>query len=86
MRSTYLFARPRWAEGAARVMDLGATMRNYNHAPTTQAAEAIAMYLDWACVGDDLRAALSTYIGGLDDETLEEIHGVLASRTHADAT
>ncbi len=84
-RSTYLFARPNWLEGAARVLDLGGTVSNYNYAPSSVVADAIAMHLDWACVGDDLRAALRQYLDDLDDETVQGIYAAVAKSMHAGA-
>ena len=56
--STYLFARPSWIEGAARAMDLGGTLQEYNYAPSGSDADTLAMMADWQAIGDDLRKAV----------------------------
>jgi hypothetical protein len=53
----FLFSRPSFFEGCARVLDLGDTLTEYNTALTPEQADAIALYLDWLAVGDDVRHA-----------------------------
>lgn len=53
----FLFARPSFVEGCARVLDFGDTLTSYNTALTPEQADAIALYLDWLAVGQDLRTA-----------------------------
>ena len=57
-RSTFLFATPSWAEGAGRIMDFGNHMTEYNVSEGSVDADARATSMDWAAVGDDLRAAI----------------------------
>lgn len=56
--STYLFPDPSPLYGVARLFDLGATLDAYNISPTEAMADAIAMYCDWAAVGEDMKKAL----------------------------
>lgn len=53
----FLFARPSFIEGCARVLDFGDTLNEYNTALSPEQADAIALYLDWLAVGNDLRGA-----------------------------
>lgn len=53
----FLFARPSFVEGCARVLDFGDTLTSYNTALTPEQADAIAIYLDWLAVGNDIRTA-----------------------------
>jgi len=59
--SFHLFARPSFWEGAARVLDLGATLQSYNEQYTPSEADTAAMLSDWVTTGEDLRSAISTY-------------------------
>lgn len=52
--SSYLFARPSFLEGIARLLDFGGTLNEYNAVRTGAEADAVAQYADWQAVGDDL--------------------------------
>lgn len=54
----FLFARPSFAEGVARLIDVGHTLDEYNRARDGAEADAIAMRADWHMVGDDLRSPM----------------------------
>lgn len=54
----FLFARPSFLEGCGRVLDFGDTLTQFNTSLTPEQADAIALYLDWSAVGNDLRAAV----------------------------
>jgi len=58
-----LFACPSFLTGFSRVLDLGATFDRYNEDRTPEEADFLALWSDWAAVGDDLRAALSEFDG-----------------------
>jgi hypothetical protein len=60
-RSTFLFANPSFAEGMARVIDLGATMQIYNDSKTEKEADCKALGKDWETVGGDIVDAVDTY-------------------------
>jgi hypothetical protein len=55
--STFLFARPSFVEGVARVLDLGGTLNVYNISMTERQADFWAAYADWRGVGEDIRQA-----------------------------
>ncbi len=57
-RSVILFARPSFIEGFARVLDLGATLNEYNTARTPELADRQALLNDWLAVGDDLYSSI----------------------------
>jgi len=42
----------------ARVLDLCGLFDSYNQSPTTEEADAIAMYLDWRTTGEDISDAI----------------------------
>jgi len=50
----FLFARPSFLEGAARALDLGGTLQEYNSSPSPEHADALALGADWRVVGADL--------------------------------
>lgn len=54
--STILFAMPSFTEGAARVLDFGDTLTEYNRSPNP---DAIAFAADWNAVIDDLTLAFA---------------------------
>lgn len=55
----FLFSRPSFLEGIARLMDFGGTLTVFNTSTTPEHADARAAYEDWRAVGDDLRQALA---------------------------
>lgn len=61
-KSTFLFARPSFLEGVARTLDIGGTLQQYNISETPELADAIALYLDGAAIGDDLREAIESIV------------------------
>lgn len=56
-----LYARPSFAEGAARNLDIFNTLHGYNESKTAAEADAQAMKNDWHTVGDDFRSAISLH-------------------------
>ena len=53
--SDLLFARPSFLEGAARVLDLGSTLNEYNSSLTPEQADHLALRNDLQRVGGDAR-------------------------------
>src|SRR5712691_12811822 len=47
-----------WLSGAARSLDLGATVDADHERPRDALADATALYADWQAVGDSLRQAM----------------------------
>lgn len=60
-KSTFLFARPSFLEGMARVMDLGSTMQIYNSSKSEKEADIKALKKDWEAVGEDTLNAVEKY-------------------------
>jgi hypothetical protein len=56
--SSILFARPSFAEGAARAFDLGNTLFEYNRSETGELADSYALSADSRLVWDDIRNAI----------------------------
>lgn len=59
--SDYLFARPSFGEGWARLFDFGNVLTEYNVSRDGAAADARAFAADWRAVGADVREAMKTY-------------------------
>jgi len=59
--SNFLFARPSFIEGMARVMDLGATMQIYNDSKSGKEADLKAIMNDWIAVGKDIFNTVNDY-------------------------
>ena len=65
--SDFLYARPSFLEGVARIFDLRGTLNEYNVSPTGKEADAVAIWSDWAAIGQDMRDA----IGEFEEEETE---------------
>ena len=59
--TTRLYAMPSWISGAARVLDIGGTLNEYNFSENPAEADYLAIASDWAAVGLDLQAAIDSY-------------------------
>lgn len=57
----FLFARPSFIEGVARIVDLGGTLSIYNESGTPEDADLSALFSDWKAVGEDLKSAIGKY-------------------------
>ena len=54
----FLFARPSWIEGLARLFDFGNTLQEYNVMPSGREADEMALRMDWHIVGAAMYDAL----------------------------
>jgi len=54
-RTDFLFAQPSFCEGAGRILDFGDTLTEYNASPSGEMADAIAIGMDVAVVGKDMK-------------------------------
>lgn len=61
MKFDDLFAMPSFANGAARVLDLGSTLNQYNYSASVNEADQVALSSDWNAVGNDLWKALDEF-------------------------
>ena len=57
----FLFARPSFLGGVARVLDMGNTLTEFNQSLTGAQADAVALRMDWALVGKAMREAMAQY-------------------------
>lgn len=57
--SELLFARPSLIGGLSRVLDLGATLTEYNRSKSEAEADARAIASDWKAVGVDIERAIT---------------------------
>ncbi len=60
-KTFYLFARPSFLEGAARVFDFSKSLQVYNSEKSEKEADSKALANDWKVVGDDLKASINKY-------------------------
>jgi hypothetical protein len=51
--SMFLFARPSFAEGVGRILDLGNTLSEYNSSLTPDQADTLARKADWQALRKD---------------------------------
>ncbi len=61
MNTDFLYARPSFLEGIARLVDFGGTLNEYNQFPTPQEADAAAIRSDWAMIGQDMWYAIHEF-------------------------
>lgn len=61
-RATYLFARPSFMEGIARLVDFGGNLNEYNVSLTGEEADMAALSADFAAVTDELRSAVAKIV------------------------
>ena len=57
-KADHLFASPSALSGIARFFDMAGVYDVYNGSSSEVDADCKAVYLDWSCVGDNLRAAM----------------------------
>ena len=68
MHSDFLYAKPSFIEGMARVMDIGGTLNEYN---AYEDPDTIALLMDWLAVGQDMRRASAEYERTAKSDALE---------------
>jgi hypothetical protein len=61
--TNYLFARPSFLQGVARILDFGNHLDDYNTSLTPEDADEQALRNDWAALGEDFRAAADRLTG-----------------------
>lgn len=54
-------ARPSFAEGMARILDIGITLQKYDAVAMARDTDSRPMLCDWMVTGDDLRVSIETY-------------------------
>lgn len=78
--STFLFARPSFIEGVARLVDPGNTLQVYNTSLSAEQADALALAADWQAIGNDLRKVMLEYEelkAQIPDELIIEVEKAL---------
>lgn len=60
LQRDFLFGRPSFLSGAARVLDLFGVFDSYDQSNTPDEADFRAMYSDWRIVGQDIMHAAET--------------------------
>ena len=56
--TTFLFARPSFFEGMARILDFGNTLQVYNISHDEVEADFAAIAADWHAIGEDMMKAV----------------------------
>lgn len=72
MNEYFLFSRPSFLSGVSRVMDLGATLNEYNYMISPSEADACATRSDWSVVGEDISFAMEKHENELSPHGKEE--------------
>lgn len=60
----FLFTTPSFLTGAGTVINLAGTFYDFNGASTPDMADRFAIEADFNIVGDDLKAAMNSLLGG----------------------
>ncbi len=58
----FLFARPSFTEGLARIFDFGNALNVYNESPTPVEADIYALHADWRVIGWEIRRAQAAVV------------------------
>jgi len=54
----FLYSRPSFLEGFARIVDFANTLQEYNSSSTPEIADERAVRADWGAIGNDMYKAL----------------------------
>ncbi len=65
MYTDFLYARPSFLEGMARIADMGGTLNEYNASDDPDTA---ALMMDWLAVGRAMRQAIGDFEAADSDE------------------
>jgi len=68
----FLVAAPSFSEGAARILDFGGTLTEFNFALNGDQADAIALQSDWYFVGQDIWNAIRIVANRIAKEKCRE--------------
>jgi hypothetical protein len=63
--TTFLYARPSFIEGVARLLDFGGTLNEYNSSPSGAMADRFALEADWRAIQQDFQAVIGVESPGL---------------------
>jgi hypothetical protein len=63
----YLYARPSFAEGIARLVDFSNILQEYNTSSSPGEADEKAIRADWLAVGYDMVEAIEIVVSGKND-------------------
>lgn len=64
--SSFLFARPSFVEGVARLIDVSGSLNTYNTSPDGVTADTRALDADWRAVGDCVKESILRYARRLE--------------------
>ena len=65
MYRDFLYARPSFLEGMARIADMGGTLNEYN---ACDDPDTVALMMDWLAVGRAMRQAIGDFEAADSDE------------------
>lgn len=60
-KTFYLFARPSFVEGMARLFDFSGSLQTYNGHESGEQADYEAIKQDWQVIGDDIYKSIDNY-------------------------
>ncbi len=69
--SNFLFARPSFVEGIARLIDVGGSLNVYNTSPDGVTADTRALDADWRAVGDCVKESILRYARRLEKRSTQ---------------
>lgn len=61
LNNLYSLTSPSFAEGMARVLDIGSTMQTYNESLSPEEADKEAIKKDWQIIGKDIKNSIHAY-------------------------
>ena len=75
----FLYARPSFVEGVARLFDFGNTLNEYNTSLTAEQADFLALRADWRVVARDLGIAFEQLE---QDDVIASGHRGIPKKSH----
>jgi len=70
--TSLLYARSSFLEGLGRLFDFGNHLNEYTASLSPEQADALALYADWAQIGDDLRFAMDEEVATFDASSSDD--------------
>jgi hypothetical protein len=61
MDTNFLFVRPSFLSGIAKLFDFAGSLKEYNTSPSPQIADSLAFLSDWKALGSDFFDVIDRY-------------------------
>ena len=65
IRTDFLLSTPSFRTGLGSVINIPGNYYQFNQSKSGKEADALALFMDWACVGEDIRVAIDKEVKDL---------------------